>query len=224
MPGSPAQDRPTRSPAPRPALAAALLAAAALTGCSRDEVTHVQVPKAPAAALPSPASAAAGAGAGSTPPPGMTGDVPPPPSPTGGAALKWTLPKGWTESLSGGMRYATLKAPVPGKLDVSVVVLPGPAGGELANVNRWRGQIGLPPVDEAALASSRKTLRSGAGPVSLFDFTSDGQQKSRMVAGLVEVAGNTWFVKMVGDAEPAAAARPDFLRLVESLRLDSATR
>ena len=138
--------------------------------------------------------------------------------------MKWTLPKGWTESLSGGMRYATLKAPVPGKLDVSVVVLPGPAGGELANVNRWRGQIGLPPVDEAALAGARKLVRSGAGPVSLYEFTSEGQRRSRIVAGLVEVAGNTWFVKMVGDAEPASAARPDFLRLVESLRLETATR
>ncbi len=221
MPGSPLQDRPIRSRAASRRLLAAALAAA-LAACQRDQVTHVEIPKEAAAALPSPASA--GAPPAGSMPPGMGGDVPPPPSPDGGAKVQWTLPRGWTQSLSGGMRYATLKAPVPGKLDVSVVVLPGPAGGELANVNRWRGQIGLPPVDEAALAGARQVVRSGAGPVSLYEFTSEGQRRSRIVAGLVEVAGNTWFVKMVGDAEPASAARPDFLRLVESLRLETATR
>jgi hypothetical protein len=143
--------------------------------------------------------------------------VPPPPAVEGG--LSWTLPKGWTESRSGGMRYATLVPSTPGKLDVSVVVLPGPAGGEIANVNRWRGQIGLKPVDEAELAKARKELRSPAGTVALFDFTSDGATKSRMVAGILFARGNSWFVKMVGEAGPVAAARPEFVRLLESLRL-----
>ena len=40
-----------------------------------------------------------------------------------------------------------------------------------------------------------------------------------MVAGLTVVDGNTWFVKMTGDAGAVGAARPDFLRIVESLRL-----
>jgi hypothetical protein len=119
------------------------------------------------------------------------------------------------------MRYATLTAPVKGKLDVSVVVLPGPAGGELANVNRWRGQIGLPAVDEAALAKARRTLRAPAGEVSVYDFAGEGAARSRMIAGLVVSGANTWFVKMVGDAEPVAAARADFLKILESLRLEA---
>jgi hypothetical protein len=143
----------------------------------------------------------------------------PPPRPTEGA-LRWTLPKGWTESVAGGMRYATLKAPGAGKLDVSVVVLPGPAGGELANVNRWRGQIGLGPIDEAALAKARVAVKAKVGEVALYDFTSEGAARSRVVAGLLSVGGNTWFVKMVGDLDPVAAARRDFIRILESLRLD----
>jgi hypothetical protein len=120
------------------------------------------------------------------------------------------------------MRYATLRAPVEGRLDVSVVVLPGPAGGELANVNRWRSQIGLPPLDDAGLGAARKRLTSRAGPVSVFDFTSEGQARSRMIAGLLTVGGSTWFVKMVGDAGPVGTAQPDFTRLLESLRLGKA--
>jgi hypothetical protein len=188
-------------------LAALIVAAAVslLSGCERDEVAHFRVPK----ARPAPAAAAPAAA--------MAGEVPRPAPPAAG--LKWTLPRGWTEGHGGdAMRVATLKPPVPGRIDVSVVALPGPAGGELANVNRWRNQIGLAPVDEAALGALRKPVATKAGPVALYDFTSEGNVKSRVVAGLAVIEGNTWFVKMAGDATAVAAARPDFIRLVESLR------
>jgi hypothetical protein len=110
---------------------------------------------------------------------------------------------------------------VTGRIDGSVVVLPGPAGGELSNVNRWRSQIGLPPVDEATLASSRKALKTGAGTVNVYDFTNEGGAKSRTIAGLTEKEGSTWFVKMSGDAGPVAKAQPEFLRLLESLHFES---
>jgi hypothetical protein len=135
-------------------------------------------------------------------------------------ALRWTLPKGWTEASGGAMRFATLKPPVGGKVDASVVVLPGPAGGELANVNRWRGQIGLPAIDEASLARARKLMKTQAGPLKVYDFTSEGAPRSRVVAGLTEAAGSTWFVKISGDAEAVGAAREDFMQLLGSLRFE----
>ncbi len=188
------------------ALAGALAAVAA---CDREQVTHARVAKeAPAAAPAMPAGM------------GMAGDVPPPASPAGGA-LHWTVPKGWTEEQGGGMRYASFKVPVQGAVDASVVVLPGPAGGELANVNRWRGQIGLPPLDEAGLAGARTTLATkGAGPLKVYDFASGGASGKRLVAGLTEIEGNTWFVKLTGDAGAVGAARGDFMKLLGSLRLD----
>jgi len=183
----------------------AILSAA--SGCRRDEVTHFRVRKAAESTLARTVAPA-------------RPEVPSPPAPDGG--LEWTLPPGWTESAAAGMRYATLKPSVEGRIDVSVVVLPGPAGGELANVNRWRGQLGLGAMDGSSLAAARKAIRSKAGTVSLYDFTSDGEKKSRLVAGLAVVGGSTWFVKMLGDAGPVGAARPDFIRLLESLRHDRA--
>jgi hypothetical protein len=199
---------------------AALLAGAlalAVGGCRREEVTHARVKRAPEAQAPT-----MGAGMGAMPSGAPGADaVPPPPAPGQGEGLRWNLPRGWTQDAkSGGMRYATIKPAARGKIDVSVVVLPGPAGGELANVNRWRGQIGLAPMDEASLASARKAVKAPAGSVSVYDFTSEGQAKSRMVAGLLTSGGNSWFVKMVGDAETVGAARGDFMRLLESLRFD----
>lgn len=190
---------------------------ASASGCQREEVSHYTVPKeaaAPASTLP-PSGEPSGMGdmAG--------GEMPAPPKPAGGGALKWTLPKGWTEGEAGGMRFATLKPPIAGKVEVSVVMLAGAGGGELSNVNRWRGQIGLSPIDEKALASARKPVQSKAGTVAVFDFTSEGQAKSRMVAGLISTPdGNTWFLKLSGDAEPVGKAQPDFMRFIGSLHLD----
>jgi hypothetical protein len=188
-----------------------------LGGCSRDEVSHARVAKLPTGgddALASQASHRA-----PSPPPGMGGgEVDAPPAPD--TRLAWTLPKGWTDERTGGMRYATLKVPVKGRIDASVVVLPGPAGGELMNVNRWRNQIGLPPIDEPALAGARRPVASKAGTLSVYDFTSEGQKQSRVVAGLLEAGGSTWFVKMTGDADAVTAARSDFLALLGSLHLE----
>ena len=193
-------------------------------GCNSDRIAHYRVPKeassaptAPRPAMPPmPMGEKTGAPApGEVPAP----TVPPPASPQG--ALKWSLPKGWSELPGGGMRFATFKAPYPGKLEATVVVLPGPAGGELANVNRWRGQIALPALDEAALAKARTAIKSKAGSVNVYDFTSDGQAKSRMVAGYISTPdGNTWFIKLTGDADPVAKAKPDFMTILGSLHLD----
>ena len=118
------------------------------------------------------------------------------------------------------MRLATLKPPVAGTIDVSVVVLPGFAGGELGNVNRWRGQIGLPPIDDAAREKARQAVRSRAGEVSLYDFSGAADKKQRMLAALLVANGRTWFFKAIGDDAAVATAKPDFLKLLESLHLE----
>ena len=183
----------------------ALLACLGAAACSREDVTHFRVPKAPAQNT---------AGAPTMP---ASAELPPPPR---GGGLRWTLPAGWSERAGGQMRYATLQAPVAGRIDASVVVLPGPAGGELANVNRWRNQIGLPPIDEAGLARARSVVKTKAGPLHVYDFTSDGEPRNRVVAGLTSARGDTWFVKVTGDAAAVGAARADFMKLLGSLRFE----
>ncbi len=58
---------------------------------------------------------------------------------------RWDLPEGWAELAGSGMRFATLKA---GDAEASVISLPAPQNVE-ANVNRWRGQLRLPPLSSA---------------------------------------------------------------------------
>jgi hypothetical protein len=171
-----------------------------LLGCRRDEVRRYRVPKEAA--------------------PALAANPPTPKSTPGG--LAWTLPEGWTLAQGDGMRYATLKPSTPGKIDISVIALPGTAGGELANVNRWREQMGLPPAqDDKALNGMRKSIKSAAGEVAVFDFTSPAAPKNRMIVGLLSAAdGSTWFLKMTGDEAPVAQARKEFLPWIESLRFE----
>ena len=202
------------------------------SACKREEVGHASVPKEAEAAQqvapPSmggamPGGAPNAGGAPAMGAPGMgAGEVAPPPPPDPANTLKWTLPQGWTEKLVGGMRFATLTPAAPGKIEVSVVMLPGPAGGELANVNRWRGQLGMAPVDEAGLATAGKVIQTKAGKVGVYDMISDGAVKTRMTAALLAANNrNTWFLKMTGDADQIAASQADFLKLVESLHFDA---
>ena len=50
------------------------------------------------------------------------------------------------------MRLASYNVPFDGGVgDLSIIRLAGQAGGDLANVNRWRDQLGLPNIDEINL-------------------------------------------------------------------------
>jgi len=209
VPASPRLDRAARG-------AMLALALAAVAGCQRDEVAHFKVPKERPVV-----QTASMAGMGSMGGGQAGADLAPAAVPEG-SGLVWTLPQGWKQAQGGGqMRYATLTPPVPGKVDVSVIVLPGSAGGELANVNRWRNQIGLPPIDEAGMASGRRVLKTAAGDLSVYDFVSEGTKRTRTIAALAQLEGSSWFLKMTGDAEAVAAAGPAFLDLLGSVRLES---
>lgn len=136
--------------------------------------------------------------------------------------VHWTPPAGWREAAGSGMRIATLTPPqASGKAEVTVVALPGDVGGELANVNRWRGQLALPPVGEADLPAARASVKTKLGSLFVYDFTGTGAKKTRLVAGMISVRGTMWFFKLMGDEKAVAAAKPAFLKLLEGLTSDA---
>ncbi len=84
-------------------------------------------------------------------------------------------------------------------------------------MNRWRGQLGLSPVEEAGLPSLRKNLESKAGRVALYDLASDGAKKTRLMAAIVSYSDSSWFFKVMGEDKAVSAAAPGFTHLLESL-------
>jgi hypothetical protein len=74
-----------------------------------------------------------------------------------GREIEWTVPGGWEENKkdSGGLRLASFRmGPKKQQLEVTVVGLSNQAKeatSVLANVNRWRDQLGLEPIAEGDL-------------------------------------------------------------------------
>jgi len=128
-------------------------------------------------------------------------------------ALRFATPGGWREQPAGDVRKASFLAG-PAKLDVSVTVFPGDAGGVLANVNRWRRQLELPPL--AAEADSHPAeILTGSGQRALA-FVIESPDHATLGAILAR-RDRTWFVKLTGPRDAVLAERDHFDAFVRSL-------
>jgi hypothetical protein len=86
----------------------------------------------------------------------------------------WELPEGWRQTAGADMRFATIEIPTDEKLlELSVIPLPG-QGGEpalVANVNRWRGQLGLAPIDASELEDNTTQLDAAGVTATVVNIT-----------------------------------------------------
>ncbi len=93
---------------------------------------------------------------------------------------KWTLPNGWSQQPASGLRFATLVIDTKPTLETTVTVLPVGEGdqqeGVLANLNRWRGQLSLPPMKQDQLSTDTETLTLPNGLSAVF-VNLEGQGK-----------------------------------------------
>jgi hypothetical protein len=123
--------------------------------------------------------------------------------------FKWSVPQNWKKLPSGQMQVAKFAVPeqAGAKAEVSVSVFPSDTGGTLANVNRWRKQLGLNEVDEKGMQSCVTGLDVVPGAV-LVNLTNEQKQ---LLGAIVPRSGRWWFYKMMGDAAAVAAAREDFV-------------
>ena len=123
------------------------------------------------------------------------------PASTGGQdeTMSWTLPAGWAPDphASTNMRVATFRSSETGGIEVTITRFPGSVGGLLANVNRWRGQLGLAPVSELSQQPLGQTTVAGS-PARTLDLVAEGNNSKAMRVLLIERPALTWFVKMTG--------------------------
>jgi hypothetical protein len=115
------------------------------------------------------------------------------------------IPQGWRyDPQPRPMRMATYIVPdASGDIEVAVTRFPARVGGELANINRWRTQMGLEPVTEEQLDSvlTRYTLEGGDG----YQTRIDSPTGVMLAAGIYEAAEDrTWFVRATAPSPQAA--------------------
>ena len=199
-----------------------LLASAAfllVAACRDPKIASYRIPKekdpAPAAA-PSPAPAA-GAGATMANTAVTTAD---------GPGLAWTAPAHWTAKPASAMRKGSyvITGEAGATADLSITAFPGDVGGELANVNRWRGQIQLAPLPAAELATATTHLDSNGLHLTAVDFTGGtAAAPLRVIGAIIHVDGATWFFKLSGPAPLVAREADAFAAFLKTIRPAGAT-
>ena len=100
------------------------------------------------------------------------------------------------------------------KLDFSVTSFPGNVGGTLANVNRWLGQIGIDPVQEADLEKYISQIVLDEKKAQL--VVAEGETDS-LFAAILMVEDRSWFFKLTGNRELAKVEKSNFLSFLESV-------
>lgn len=140
------------------------------------------------------------------------------PSQRGG--LGWETPVGWQEQGASGMRVASFQvADTETGLeaaDGSIVILDGDGGGEVANVNRWRGQIGLSPASVREIKAASRKERGALGPFSWWSLTHPATNRGILIA-VIHNKNQTVFVKLSGSLKTLADNKEEFLQLCRSV-------
>ncbi len=192
---------------PGPAVAAAETPSAP----ARDPHAGLGIPPVSASSTPPPAAAPAGANMAATPVPTA-----------GGGDLVWTAPASWQSRPASAMRKATFIIPgasAAEQAELAVTAFPGDVGGNLANVNRWRGQIQLPPIDAAALPAAFTHLDIGSLHVDVVELIGpESAERKRVLGAIVPYNGATWFFKLSGPDALVAAQKAEFLGFLKTIK------
>jgi hypothetical protein len=195
-------------------LAAVTLMLFAAAGCGRDSVKVYKVDSGDTVVTPPPVAAPAAMPA--TMPNGLAA-----PDNSGQPQLKYVLPDGWKEKPLTQLRVASFEVSENGKTaDVSVIPLGGMSGGDAANVNRWRGQVGQPPADETDLAKLTENVEIAGKPGELYNLagTSPGSGAAeRILGGILHGDDAVWFFKMSGDADLVEKQKANFIAFLKSV-------
>lgn len=139
--------------------------------------------------------------------------------------IKADLPDGWRTVASSQFRMLNYRFGESGRGEAWVSLV---GGNVLDNVNRWLGEFGKQPVDQAGLDSLKHADAAGGHGVWV---EAEGTYKGAMVASgapeqsefalagaVVAVKDQILTVKMVGPKDEVALAKPALEKLVASLR------
>lgn len=191
-------------------IAAVSLGTLGLIGCGEEDLRTYQAPKSPAYVEPELFSRMG---------PGASAD----PAVSEPIGITWDVPEGWTEAPStSSFITAVFEAKgETGDARITVSNLSNDGGGVLQNINRWRGQVGLGPIQQ--FQDQPMTPITVAGEIAgLIDLSaSEGVQASLERLMVVFTPrpdqGLTWYFKMSGPSATLETQQQAFTQFVESV-------
>lgn len=140
----------------------------------------------------------------------------------GGTEVRYVIPGAWEPAAARAMRAVNLTAGEG--VECYVSVLGGHGGGLVANLNRWRVQMGQKERSAAELAKLPKLEMLGQeAPFFAVDGTYRGMgnrpvENARMLGTVCSLGGATVFVKMIGPRAAVAAQEDAFRAFCGSMK------
>jgi hypothetical protein len=136
------------------------------------------------------------------------------------ASPEWKVPAQWVEGPPRSIIFKnfSVSGDAGAKAEITISFFPGDAGGVLNNVNLWRSQLGLGPIEAAQMEHTTETLTTADSKATLVDFVGASTGKpARMVGAIVPQGGKTWFYKMMGDAKVVGGQKDAFVQFVKTV-------
>jgi hypothetical protein len=188
----------------------------AFAGCREAQVTSYRVPKEKDPELP---AAAANAAANPGDPAGAA-MANTPVATASGAGLTWVAPAHWKAKPASAMRKGSFAVPGEGGVDadLSITAFPGDVGGDLANLNRWRGQIQLPPIAAAEFGSATQHVDLNGLHLTVVDIAGTGANAQRILGAMIPFGGATWFIKLLGPDAVVAREKAAFTAFLATVK------
>ena len=154
-------------------------------------------------------------------PTGGSPEGPPPASATPSSPVTYDRPDGWRQEGRRPMRLATFTVERDEQKIEIVLSQLGPNAGTLEmNVNRWRGQLGLPKAEEAAIKSDLRSIEVEGKASDYLQIAAEDTNEVIFVV-IVKRPDLTLFVKLTGDRSLAEAETANFEKFARSIRFSS---
>ena len=138
-------------------------------------------------------------------------------------AVTWQALPDWDQDAPSQFLTAAYKLPGGGRVTVSK--LGGDGGGLAANVNRWRGQVGMEPAPESDLGGLPEPVPGSDKQLLLYNLAPESlaADADGILAAVLPLASETWYFKFTA---PAGILREkggtfmDFLRTIRIAGMD----
>ncbi len=141
---------------------------------------------------------------------------------TGSSVIRWVAPTDWQALAPGEMRLGnfTVQSVNGSQARITIIPLPGEGGSDIENLNRWRAQVGLQPVDQAQMTGLTEEVEIASTRTRLFDMTgvpAGGNSRMRLIAAVLRRDGTAWFFKMIGDEDLVAEQKQAFIQFLRTV-------
>lgn len=135
--------------------------------------------------------------------------------------IKFATPDNWQQLARGTMgsrsyQFGDASDPVVVKLSDFPPV--GSMADPLANINRWRGQLGQPPLDEDSIKQHTEAVvvSDVDGVLASMEHPD---QSTAMLAAMVVKLDQVWFFQMTGTPAGVAAHRDEFINWLGTVEI-----